>query len=562
MTLTPRDYQQKAINDAFSAWESGVRNNLIVAPTGAGKTIIKAFVALEFVRRYNKSVVIFAHKDVLLTQISLALCKVGLAHSLLCAKPTQREIGEQHIIEYGHSFLSDTAQIIIASVKTWNGRNTDLIAPHVGMWSLDEAHHLTLDTMWYKAVESLPDAVGLGVTATPVRSDGKLLGRGREGIFDNLIHTKTMLELINEGSLSRYRVYTVPSLGDVKIKKSSNDYNQKHLAEVTDTADITGDAVEHYLRLANGKQAITFCVNIEHAVHVAKQFNEAGVSSKAVSSKTPIGERQQAIRDFKSGLIKNLVNCDLFSEGFDVPAVEVVIMLRKTQSYGLFKQQFGRLLRVIDGKEYGILIDHVGNIEINCTGRFLLPHEDPEWDIFNKVEPKNIKEDSEKGEKILLRTCPECMGNYTPLHNLPRFFKCPYCEHLETEEDLNKKRKEILVNDGVLVEFDAGFRDEFSRKIKKVDRPHSDIRNQMVNAGHAQPVVVHTVTNHIKRQDAQRRLRPKIKQWCEKIAEINKYDIDTTRAEFQKAFGVNIFEAQTLSESKAIELENKILKRL
>ncbi len=272
----PRPYQSKMISEVQMAWFTGYKNVLGVAPTGAGKTLIKSFMAEKFSKR-GELVVIFAHRDILLSQISIALCQVGLPHKFVCSKSTEREIGNLHIAEYGRSFISESSTIIVASVLTWVNRNTDILDPLVKCWMIDECHHFTLNSAHDRCTSPMINAKGLGVTATPLRADNKSLGRSGSGVFDKIVLAPTMSELIEMGNLSSYRIYTVPSeldLSGVNVT-GGGDYNQKKLALASDKVDITGDAVDHYKRLSYGKQAITFCVSIEHAKHVAKQFNDA-----------------------------------------------------------------------------------------------------------------------------------------------------------------------------------------------------------------------------------------------------------------------------------------------
>jgi superfamily II DNA or RNA helicase len=550
--LKPRKYQSKVISNAQLSWLNGNTNVLAVAPTGAGKTLIKAFMAEKFSKR-GELVVIMAHRDVLLSQISLALSKVGLPHKFICSKPAEREIGDLHVAEFGHSFISEKSNIIVASVLTWINRDTSMLAPLVKCWMLDEAHHLTIDTSWHKCIEPMVNAKGMGVTATPLRADGKGLGRDCGGVFDDLVLAPTMDELIEMGNLSPYRIYTVPSeldLTGVNIT-SGGDYNQKKLAAASDTADITGDAVEHYKRLSYGKQAMTFCVSIEHAKHVAQQFNDAGIPSVALSSKSKLAFRQQKINEFKRGLIMNLVNCDLFSEGFDVPACTTVIMLRKTMSYGLFKQQFGRMLRIFEGKEYGILLDHVGNVAEHCI--YGSPSTDPEWSL----EPPKKKKKNTQDEKALnTRTCPKCFAFYLPKTNTPKDYICPYCNHAETEEELNKAMREIQVKEGTLVEYDDSYLNGLLRERDNVDVPVDRIRQKLTNAP---DIVKHSAAkNHLKRQEAQRQLRDWIQSWCEHIAIQKQLDHETVQGEFARVFGKDVYQAQVLGERQATELLNNI----
>ena len=584
--IKPREYQGKVISDTEEAWVS-FRNVLAVAPTGAGKTFIKAFMAKKF---YDKQeyVVIFAHRDVLLSQISMSLANIGLPHKFICAAATEKEVSNLHVQEFGHSYRDETSTVIVASVLTWINRDVSDLAEHIKCWMLDEAHHLTVDTSWHKCIQPLVNAKGMGVTATPLRADKKPLGIVRTvkmfkksdkyqafidegwtdklivehgygeiiesgGIFEEMVLAPTMGELIEMGSLSPYRIYTVPSNLDISSVNvtGGGDYNQKKLAAASDKADITGDAVEHYKRLSYGKQAMTFCVSIEHAKHVSKQFNDAGISAVALSSKSKLAYRQRVVKEFKQGKITNLVSCDLFGEGFDCPACTTVIMLRKTMSYGLFMQQFGRMLRVFEGKDYGILLDHVGNVAEHCI--YGAPHDSPEWSLTPDKKPKK-KVSDEKG--INFRTCPKCHGYYSPKSNNPADFNCPYCGHRETDEEINDAAKEIQVREGTLVEHDNSYVLGLIKQRENIDLPVERVKQKH----HFSPPVVKfsAAKNHLKRQEAQRQLREWIESWCSHIAAQKHLDVETTQNEFTRVHGVDVFQAQVLGAREATDLLNKI----
>lgn len=579
MTITFFDHQNKSFMEVEASWNKGNRNVLLVIPTGGGKTLVKAEMARrelynQFARYAgeNKSgyTIVFAHRDVLLSQISAAMCMLKIKHSFIAAKHTVRDITNINLSEYGDSFYDETSKVIVASVDSFKAKmrkgQIDHLVKYVTLWQLDEAHHLLNDNKWGDCVNQLVNAYGLGVTATPLRADGKGLGRGQptgkydtdgkpildnDGVFDDMVVAVGMGELIKLGRLSAYKIYVPPSKLDTTglATTSSGDYNQAELAKRTDNADITGDAVEHYLRIANGLQAITYCVNIAHSEHVAEQFNRAGVPSKALSSKTPIKERQQAIKDFKAGRIKNLVNSDLFGEGFDVPALVVGIMLRKTDSYSLFKQQFGRPLRTLDGKEFGIIIDHVNNVrDMMMKYGLSQPHDDPEWTLDRQSKRKNTSNEP------VGRVCPECAALYMP--NSTRY-ECPYCHHEETEEEKLAAQQEFQHAQGNLVELNVNFINELMQKRQQIWQPVENVRYNFNH--HTPPVVVNSAANnHLKRQYAHTVLVDLIQRWCADMAVVNQWDITTVQNEFHLEFGINIFKAQTLSEREALELSNKI----
>jgi len=181
-----------------------------------------------------------------------------------------------------------------------------------------------------------------------------------------------------------------------------------------DKPTITGDAIGHYQRLARGKSAVAFCVSVEHSKHVAAEFRAAGVLAWHVDGETPYGERKEAIRAFRNGEIRVLTNVDLFGEGFDLPSLEVSILLRPTKSLGLYLQQVGRCLRPAPGKERALILDHAGNIL-----RHGMPDDERDWQLSGREKKKK---DTSGGPPI--RQCPKCFNVHRPAP------QCPECGHV------------------------------------------------------------------------------------------------------------------------------------
>lgn len=190
------------------------------------------------------------------------------------------------------------------------------------------------------------------------------------------------------------------------------DYARDELNTAMDKPKITGSAVEHYKKYANGKRAIVFAVSVEHSKHIVEEFQHAGFSAAHVDGETSTDERSLAIERFTRGDIQILSNVELFGEGFDVPVMEAAILLRPTSSLGLYLQQIGRSLRPYQGKEFAVILDHVGNCQ-----RFGLPDQDREWSLEGR--------DKTKGDyEAPVRICPECFGAFRPLPI------CPFCGHV------------------------------------------------------------------------------------------------------------------------------------
>jgi len=272
-------------------------------------------------------------------------------------------------------------------------------------------HHCAEGTQWGNATALFPKATGLGVTATPLRLDGKPL----DWLFDSLIVGPTMRDLINQGHLSEYRIFCPPQSirrAEIKVSPSTGEFQKQSMTDAIHGSQIVGDVVQQYMRIAPGKRGLTFCVDIETARATAEAYRQAGVPAQLVTGKTPDKERSEYLDKLASGELLQLVNVDLFGEGMDCPALEVVSMARPTQSYGLFCQQFGRAMRPLKGKSHAIIIDHVGNVIEHG-----LPDAPRNWTLEGRV--RSVESDS---DAIALRACASCMQPYYRYQT-----SCPWC---------------------------------------------------------------------------------------------------------------------------------------
>ena len=330
-----RDYQKRLYDDIHSAWSGGARNVLAVAPTGSGKTSTFA----KVIHDHPGASIAIAHRNELVSQISMSLARNGVRHRIIGQKDLIRTCVGLHVSELRRSYFDPDAQHGVAGVDTLVKRPPD--NPwfrQVSLWVQDEVHHLLADNKWGKATALFPNAKGLGVTATPTRADGRGLGRHADGLMDVMVESPGMRDLINMGFLTDYRIFAPPS--DINLANvptsASGDFSPEPLRAAVHKSHIVGDAVQHYLRIAPGKLGVTFAVDVESATEIAAAYRQAGVPAEVVSANTPPALRAAILARFARGELKQLVNVDLFGEGFDLPAIEVVSMTRPTQSFALY----------------------------------------------------------------------------------------------------------------------------------------------------------------------------------------------------------------------------------
>lgn len=560
-----RPFQQGIKAAVFQHWNEGRRNVLVKSPTGSGKTVITA----DIVRDMNCAVASIAHRSELVTQKSVALAREGIAHRVIGPDTLRKDCVTLHMEEFGRSFYNPGARVGVCSVDTLVGRkgSGDPWFHQVGLWDMDEAHHVLRENKWGEACAMFPNAYGLGVTATPARADGRGLGRHADGVFEGIVQGPELRELIDAGYLTDYRIFAPPSdvdYSEVTIT-ASGDYSPAKLRAAVHASDkIVGDVVRHYLRIAPGKLGVTFAVDIESAKEICAAYRAAGVPAEIVSAKTPALLRTQILRRFKSRQVLQLVNVDLFGEGFDLPAIEVVSMVRKTESWPLFVQQFGRALRLMipadlsaiwgtltdaerlahiaaSSKPVALIIDHVGNVI-----RHGLP-DAPRNDTLDRRERRS----SGPSDAVPLRACANenADGMGTPCASIyPRFLKtCPYCGFYP--EPPERSTPEFV--DGDLHELTPEALAALRGKVANIDGAPRIPQS-------LDPMAARGLMNrHHERQVAQHALREMIALWAGWQRHQGRDDSQSYRI-FYHTFGLDVMSAQALGRPDAEALTLKI----
>jgi superfamily II DNA or RNA helicase len=386
-----RDYQKKAIDDIRASYRAGHKAPLLCLPTGGGKTVIFSYIAQSAAAK-GKRVLILVHRRELAQQTSETLKSFGVDHGIIAS---------------GHPM--DTKPVQVASVQTL-ARRLERIKTDPGLIVVDEAHHAVAGS-WEKVIDRFSDSKLLGVTATPMRLDGKPL----DHIFDALISGPSVKELTEAGFLAPSKCFTVPAKLDRKaIGVIGGDFKMSDAVLKMSECKVNGDAVVEYRRHCSGKPAVVFCCNIAHAEFVADLFSEAGYKAAHLSGKLSHEIRKQRIQDLGRGKLQVLTSCDVISEGTDIPAVAAAILLRPTQSEALYLQQVGRALRISEGKDYALILDCVGNI----------------FDHGMPDAKRNFTlhgEDKLKAESV--RECPDCFAVMPSSCDV-----CPECGHVFEKE--------------------------------------------------------------------------------------------------------------------------------
>jgi DNA repair protein RadD len=408
------------------------KNTLLVAPTGAGKTIMLSAITGRRIAETPKGQpskgLILQHRDELVSQNTEKFRKIN---------PTLP------VSLYVADSKSWGGRAVFAMVQTL-ARNLDTI-PKLGTLTVDEAHHATSPSyraIINKAREVNPDVAILGVTATPNRGDGTPM---RE-VFDNVADQISIGELIASGHLVRPRTFVLDvGVTDdlMQVRKLASDFDMGQVAKIMDREVVTdqivklwanGDAARN-LPACRTRPTIVFCSTVAHAHHVAASFREFGHSAAVIHGSMSSHDRALVLNDFKRGRVSVLVNVAVLTEGFDYPPTSCVILLRPSSYKSTMTQMVGRGLRVVDANEYP------GVVKTDCIvldfGTASLTHGSLE-------EEANLDGNPHAGEAPT-KECPNC-GGKVPI----AVMECPLCGHQWERQEKHKN----LLTEVVLTEID------------------------------------------------------------------------------------------------------------
>jgi DNA repair protein RadD len=286
-----RPYQDRLITDLGATVAAGSHKVLVVAPTGAGKTVIAAQI-IKDASRDGFSVLVLAHRREIITHTVRKLRDHGV---------------EAGIIQSGFASRS-YEPVQVASVQTlWSRamRGGRMQLPAADVLIVDECHHAPART-YSKIIESYPDAILIGLTATPCRGDGRGLG----GIFDAIVECPQVAELIAQKHLVRTRVYA-PVTADIArgVQTAKGDYVVAQLAERMDRDGLVGDIVTHWHKYGERRRTVCFAVNVAHSLHIRNEFIASGVRAEHIDGSTPKLERDAILARLASGETELVSNC-------------------------------------------------------------------------------------------------------------------------------------------------------------------------------------------------------------------------------------------------------------
>lgn len=403
-----RAAQQKLLSDIKAVLLKNIRTILAVAPTGFGKTVCFAYMAISAASK-GQRVLIMSHRIRLIRQCYKKILECGQAAGIINSQFTPNK----------------NALIQIASVQTL----VKQLDKHDMKYHLvieDECHH-SRASQWMKVkravMQANPNAIIVGFTATPARLDGQGLGVTCGGVYEAMVLGPSTKECMDDGWLCTALTYLPPLSEDMdfsRVKRKKNgDYDEKELSALMNTSKVTGDAVAYYKEIAAGWPAVIFCVSVTHAETVCREFNAAGYRFEVVEGRMKEAEIEKIFRRVETRELHGVVAIDLISEGVDIPIVKYMGSLRPTQSTSMLMQQWGRVLRPVyaegmplDTREqrleaiaagpypFAIIADHVGNA---------WAHGEPDWPRYWSLDGEERKSRGQSSKKsVYITQCPQC----------------------------------------------------------------------------------------------------------------------------------------------------------
>lgn len=397
-----RSYQREAIDAVLSYWAEGGGNPLVEAATGTGKSVIIATLVRELLANWpDMRVLMLVHVKELVEQNARALLRTW----------PQAPIG---INSAGLGRRDKRSQVLFASIQSVYRQDGFSLGPR-DLILIDEAHLVPRSgegmyrTLLDKLRMSVPDLRVAGFTATPYRLDSGRLDRGDDGsrLFSEIVYSYGIGRGIADGYLSPLTCKATLTALDVSgVAKRGGEFVAGELERAVDKASITRAAVKELVAFGERRKSwLVFASGVDHAEHLRDEIRSHGVSCETVTGETPRGERDRIIRDFREGRIRCLTNAQVLTTGFDVPAIDLIAMLRPTLSTGLYVQICGRGTRLAPDKHNCLVLDYAGNVRRH-----------------GPVDMVTIREPGEGNGVAPVKECPECQSLIHTAHKL-----CPDC---------------------------------------------------------------------------------------------------------------------------------------
>jgi ATP-dependent helicase IRC3 len=347
--LSLRPYQEQALEAIDAAESRGVRRQLVVLPTGGGKTIVFA----SLVSRRQGRALVLAHRDELITQAVQKLAMVGGSLDIGVVKAQRDE---------------RDASVIVASMQTLANPKRLARMPRFSTIIVDEAHH-AVSRSYMEIIEGLgcfreDGPLTVGFTATAGRSDKVGLGNA----WQEITYQRGIIQMIAEGYLCDVRAIEIGSDVDFgRVTTSAGDFTDASLGAELERAEALDAAAAAYRQHAADRRGVAFTPTIATAHILAAKLREQGIRAEAVSGETHIDLRRAILKRLHTGETQVVANAQVLTEGWDEPAVSCMLMCRPTKSKPAFAQMAGRVLRPFMGKDDALILDVAGASELGLA---------------------------------------------------------------------------------------------------------------------------------------------------------------------------------------------------
>jgi len=439
------DYQERTLAALREGMRQGYRSQMLVAPTGGGKTEM-AIALMEAVAMKGNRCAMILDRRVLCDQTSQRMDRYGIDHGVMMA---------------GHWRFRPYEKIQVCSAQTLERRES---FPGLKVLIVDEAHQTRKQTVEF--IKNNPGVMVVGLSATP-------LTKGLGKVYENVISTVTTSDLVDLGRLVPLRVFVCKEIDMTGAKKVAGEWSQDDAAERG--MKITGDIVTEWISkthevFGGPRKTVVFASGVEHGADLARKFGEQGYNFVALSYKDEDEFKQDAIKEFSrpDSSIHGLIATDILTKGFDVPDVMIGVSARPfSKSLSSHIQQMGRVMRCAEGKEFGLWLDHAGNYI-----RFMEDWEDVFSNGITKLDDGREKPKPEKSEKDKKEAkCPRCGCVWPPNSEM-----CPSCGHqrvrlnavasvpgqmeeLKSDKSVTKQDKQVFYSQMLWICRDKGYKE-------------------------------------------------------------------------------------------------------
>ncbi|ODO09276.1 hypothetical protein I350_02876 [Cryptococcus amylolentus CBS 6273] len=426
-SLVLRPYQEHAISSCLSALERGLRRIGVSSPTGSGKTtmFMSLIPQVPFYRSKGKGKARVEDGEGKRKQTLIVVSSVELAEQAEAA--AKRLLGPGWTVEVEQARRSATglADVTVATYQTLNKteRLSKFNPANFKLVIVDEAHHAAAHSYlkllhYFNQDVTLPSTVEphtslthgnktpiIGFSATFSRNDQMALSAA----FEEIVFHREISAMLKDGWLAPAKMTTVKAnlqLDDVELNQQG-DFKSSSLARKVDTPEINDLLLATYLTRARERRStLIFCVDLTHVDNVTQRFRDAGIDARSVSSNSRADIRKATVAGFGAGEFPILVNCEVLTEGTDIPEIDCVILARPTKSKNLLVQMVGRGLRLSPetGKSDCYIIDVIDGVS-KTNGLVVTPNllglSPEDVDVEDKREKRHTKtEDAPLGFKV------------------------------------------------------------------------------------------------------------------------------------------------------------------